>query len=92
MDAIFVNTTAGLDYAEINLINWASRVQVFQGTLGRFYVGVPAGVRNTGVKAVKGFDTVADALTYARTIVGEYTEKMNRIHARALKMNAKVAA
>lgn len=88
MTANFTTTTLGLDYAEVNLIDSASRVQIFQGSLGRFYIGVPATVRNSGVKAVSGHATLADAIAAAAPVVAKQAAKMAKLHAAALKMNA----
>lgn len=84
----FVPTTVGLNYAEVNLINWASRVQVYQGTLGRFYVAVPTTARHTGIRAVSGHATLSEAIAAAAPVVEKQTVRMNRIHAAANKINA----
>jgi hypothetical protein len=84
---MFENTTLGVN-ADINMINHASRVQVYLGALDKFYVAVPASVRNGGVRGLKSANTLAEALTIAESLVEKYTAKMNRLHATALKMNA----
>ncbi len=84
----FENTTVGLEYAEVNMRHNASGVQVYKGALGMFFVAVPASVRHTGIRAVVGLPTLADALAASAPIVAKAEAKMNRLHAAALKMNA----
>lgn len=84
----FTPTTAGLDYAEINVMDAASGVQIYQGTLGRFYVAVPGSVRTTGIRVISGHATFADALSAAPAAVAKQAARMAKLHAAALKMNA----
>lgn len=88
MTTTFTPTTAGLDYAEVNLRHAQSGVQVYQGVLG-FYVAVPASVRHTGIRAVgKTEETLGAALAAAEAYIEAGVRRMNRLHAAALKMNA----
>lgn len=90
----FEQTSLGLN-SPYNLINRASRVQVWYGAMfARFYVGIPAHPKNSGVKALStpeaplGFDTLAEAVAYARTLIPAATAKHDRVHAAALRLNA----
>jgi hypothetical protein len=83
---MFKNTTAAID-TDVNMIDYSSGVQVYRGTL-RFYVAVPASAKNGGVRAIVGADTLNEALALGEALVPQYRTKMDRIHARALKMNA----
>lgn len=87
MAANFTATTLAV-IADVNLIDPASRVQVFSNNYGRFYVAVPAHARNSGIRAVHGTDSLPEALTYAETITAHHTAKFNRLHTKALQINA----
>lgn len=78
-----------------NIIDWRSGVQVYLGAdyLGggvKFWVGIPAHARNSGVRAFDSAKTLAEALEIADGALDAARLKMDRAHARALKMNAAV--
>lgn len=86
--AQFVPTQVGLNYAEVNVIHWASRVQVFQGSLGKFYTATPSTARSTGIRVLSSHTTFEKALEAAELLIPNAVRRIDRMHAQALKMNA----
>jgi hypothetical protein len=90
----FESTTVGVN-TTFNVINWATGVQIFDGwsmeslrNKGEWYwVGVPATVRNSGVRAMKGAATLDEAYAIAAELMPAAARRMARSHAAALKQN-----
>lgn len=90
----FVPTTVGVN-TDVNLIDWASRVQIFSGWSMQslrngsewFWVGIPAHVRNTGVRAIRGAATLAEAYAIAAELIPAAERKLNKLHAQAAQLN-----
>lgn len=102
--AQFVETEVGVNVyregGEQNLIHWQSGVQIWSGWsyrdgelhTGGFWVGVPAHVRNTGVRAIDYRRTLGEAVEYAATLVPDAERKMIRRHTDALRADKRRAA
>ncbi len=90
---VFSPSISGVtDFCEVNLRHHASAITVYAGSLGMFWVGAPRAARGAGrgIQAVAmGCETLGEAIELAATFVDKYEEKMNKIHALALKMDAK---
>jgi hypothetical protein len=90
----FEPTTVGVN-TKVNLINWATGVQIFDGWSMEslrnksewYWVGVPATVRNSGVRAVKGAATLEEAYAIAAELLPAAARRMARSHIAALKQN-----
>ncbi len=91
-------TTVGVNVlnGETNLIDYASGVQIWTGWSfrdgelheGGFWVGVPARVRNSGVRAIDYRKTLDEAVELAKELHVKAAAKMARLHAAAIKLNA----
>jgi hypothetical protein len=94
----FQTTTVGINAfdGETNLIDYTTGVQIWSGWgmvdgrvhEGGFRVGIPATVKNSGVKAVAYGKTLDEAFAIAAEIGVKAAAKMARLHAEALRMNA----
>lgn len=94
----FQTTTVGINAfeGETNLIDYTTGIQIWSGWgmvdgrvhEGGFRIGVPATVKNSGVKAVAYGKTLEEALAVAETLRPTAAAKMARLHSEALKMDA----
>ena len=94
MNATFKNTTVGLNITDgdTNMIDYTTGVQIWQSWIGAdkaFAIGVPASVRNGGVRCVKIVRTIEEAVAFAGgELADKAARRMARLHAAALKINA----